>query len=166
VQYRCAVTTSLAVARGGGARGWPPYLLVTQRYLRGLAAELSNYTGVADPPADVPDAPRTERTGWYEALLSGIRAGVRGIADDELREQLRNHQILVHFLREFDIMGPRLEAMDREDRASTLGVGAVDGAGLGQLAEAAGRDADEGVLRYLFRRRRRQAHLWRTLLDR
>ena len=28
VDYRCAVTTSLAVSRGGGARGWAPYLLV------------------------------------------------------------------------------------------------------------------------------------------
>ena len=32
VYYRCAVTAALAVSRGGGARGWFPYLLALQRF--------------------------------------------------------------------------------------------------------------------------------------
>ena len=58
VDYRCAVTTSLAVSRGGGARGWAPYLLVTERYVLGLADRLAALLGVvetADLPAVVAD---------------------------------------------------------------------------------------------------------------
>jgi aminoglycoside phosphotransferase (APT) family kinase protein len=166
VQYRCAVTTSLAVARGGGARGWPPYLLVTQRYLRGLARELSDYMNVFDEPVDLPEIGSTERTSWYDAVLAAIRAGVRGIADPQLREETRNHQILVHYLRAYDLIGPTIAELDADDGARSLGLDTRDAVSLGAFAEAAGITGDEAVLKYLLRRRRRQGHLWLTLLDR
>ena len=49
VDYRCAVTTSLAVSRGGGARGWAPYLLVTERYVLELADRMAGLLGVVEP---------------------------------------------------------------------------------------------------------------------
>ena len=166
VQYRCAVTTSLAVARGGGARGWPPYLLVTERYIRGIAAELSSFTGVPDTPVALPDPSPTARTSWYDALLQGIRVGVRGIPDESLRETTRNHQILVHYLRAYDLFGPEIEALEAADARDSLGIEGSDVDKLGQLAQDGGTDGDETVLSYLLRRARRQAGLWRTLLER
>jgi aminoglycoside phosphotransferase (APT) family kinase protein len=166
VQYRCAVTTSLAVARGGGARGWPPYLLVTERYIRGIAAELSSLTGVPDTPVALPDPVPTTRTPWYDALLQGIRAGVRGIAAEALRESTRNHQILVHYLRAYDRLGPEIEALEAADARHSLGLEGSHVDKLGQLAHDAGTAGDEAVLSYLLRRARRQAGLWLTLLQR
>ena len=166
VQYRCAVTTSLAVARGGGARGWPPYLLVTERYIRGIAAELSNLSGVPDTPVVLPDPSPTARTTWYDILLEGIRAGVRGIPDESLRETTRNHQILVHYLRAYDRLGPQIEAFEVVDAQHSLGIEASDVDKLSRLAEEAGTVGDESVLSYLLRRARRQAGLWTTLLER
>ena len=166
VQYRCAVTTSLAVARGGGARGWPPYLLVTERYIRGIAAELSSLTGVPDTPVAVPDPPATPRTSWYDALLQGIKAGVRGIPDESLRDGTRNHQILVHYLRAYDRLGPEIQALEAADLQHSLGIAATDLDKLGQLAQEGGTAGDRAVLSYLLRRARRQAALWRTLLER
>ncbi len=152
VQYRCAVTTSLAVSRGGGARGWAPYLLVTERYIRGVARELSRLTGVADPGVRLPDPPPTPRTPLYDALLAGIRAGVRGIPDASLREETRNHQILVHYLRAHDRLGPEIEALEAEDAREALGVDADDPVRVGRAADEAGAAGDPSVLRYLLRR--------------
>jgi hypothetical protein len=166
VQYRCAVTTSLAVARGGGARGWAPYLLVTQRYLRGLAREMCSYTGASDQPVELPEPTDTERTSWYDALLSGIRAGVRGIGDPALREETRNHQIFVHYLRAYDSMGPELARLEGADCVASTGIDAQDLPALDAAASRAGTDGDIDVLRYLLRRRQRIAHLWRTVIDR
>ena len=85
VDYRCAVTTSLAVSRGGGARGWAPYLLVTERYVLGLADRLSGLLGVVENVA-VPEVSPTARTPSYDHLLDGIRAAVRDIDDVDARE--------------------------------------------------------------------------------
>ena len=49
VRYRCVITTTLAAARGGGARGWAPYLMATERFLRETAATLSDCLGVHEP---------------------------------------------------------------------------------------------------------------------
>ena len=166
VQYRCAVTTSLAVARGGGARGWAPYLLVTQRYLRGIATELSSYTGVVDEPVELPDPPPTDRTAWYDSLMEAIRAGVRGIGDPELKQDTRNHQILVHYLRAYDLMGPRIAELEREDCLAVTGLDPAEAQQLETASREAGAAGDTEMLRYLSRRRRRQAHLWRTVMDR
>jgi aminoglycoside phosphotransferase (APT) family kinase protein len=166
VQYRCAVTTSMAVARGGGARGWAPYLLVTQRYLRGAAAKLCSVVGVSDPAVDLPPSVDTARTGWYDALLTGIRAGVKAIPDPEAREETRNQQILVHYLRAYDRVGRELEALDRADCLASVGLAANDVVSLGRVADEGGRAGDRSVLAYLLRRRRRQGALWASLLDR
>ncbi len=127
VDYRCAVTTSLAVSRGGGARGWAPYLLVTERYVLGLADRLSALLGIVEP-ADVPVVTPTARTPSYDHLLDGIRAATRGVDDEALRESTRNLQILVHYLRAYDEIGAEIEALDRADRAATLGADALDDA--------------------------------------
>ncbi|HUZ08731.1 MAG TPA: phosphotransferase family protein [Acidimicrobiales bacterium] len=165
VQYRCAITTTLAVTRGGGARGWAPYLMVTERYLQGTAAALSAYLGVDEPPVQLPEGAPTDRTPWYDHLLEGIRAGVRGIADEDLREHTRNEQILVHYLRAYDRLGHDLDALDRVDLEAT-GIDPDDPGALRAAAEAGGEAADETLLRYLLRRSQRRRTLWATLLDR
>jgi aminoglycoside phosphotransferase (APT) family kinase protein len=164
VQYRCAVTTSLAVARGGGARGWAPYLLVTQRYLLGLAATLAAYIGVEGPRSRAPDQPVTARTPLYDALLTGLRAAVKAVEEPDTREATRNLQILVHYLRAYDRAGSEVADEDHQDRRDTLGARAD--ADLGIIAEESGAAADPKVLGYLMRRTQRNARLWASLLDR
>ena len=85
VDYRCAVTTSLAVSRGGGARAGAPYLLVTERYVLELADRMAELLGVVEP-ATVPTVTPTARTALYDHLLDGVRAATRGVDDVELRE--------------------------------------------------------------------------------
>jgi len=166
VQYRCAVTTSLAVARGGGARGLAPYLLVTERYLVGLAAALSSYLSVAEEVVVPPNPGPSVRTAYYDHLMDGLRLGVRGIEDPDLREETRNLQILVHYLRAHDRIGRDVEEEETEDLRGTLGIAPDDQDALAEIVESAGRSADENVLRYLLRRTQRGAMLWQTVLER
>jgi hypothetical protein len=161
VDYRCAVTTSLAVSRGGGARGWAPYLLVTERYVLELADRMARLLGVEEPPEPIAVTP-TARTPLYDHLLDGVRAATRGIDDVELRESTRNLQILVHYLRAYDEVGADIEALDRADRSHTLGTDALDDA----IIERAGVAGDEDAFRYLYRRVQRERALWSTLLER
>jgi aminoglycoside phosphotransferase (APT) family kinase protein len=165
VDYRCAVTTSLAVGRGGGARGWAPYLLQTQRYLDGIAERLAALAGLDRPPLDDPDPPPTPRTPMFDQLLESIRAAVRAIDDDEIRTATRNDQILVHYLRAHDRLGVVLEQSDRADRRAVAGI-PDDHRALVEHAAAAGATGDVEALAYLLRRQRRDRLLWRTLLDR
>ncbi len=165
VDYRCAVTTSLAVSRGGGARGWPPYLLVTQRYVADLARRMSGLLGIEEV-ADVPPVEPSPRTPSYDALLEGIRVAVKHLDDPDLREHTRNLQILVHYLRAYDQIGPQVDELDRRDRVATMGADALDDAQFAALVTRAGADADEAVFRYLLRRSARQRALWASLLDR
>ncbi len=165
VDYRCAVTTSLAVRRGGGARGWAPYLLATQRFLDGLATRLRDQVAIASAPTATVPRDASPRTEIYDELLAGVRAAVAQL-DDDAREQTRNLQILVRYLRAFDRFGGPLDAEDLADRQSTLGADAADDARLGDLAERAGRATDATVLAYLLRRHDRRRQLWAELLDR
>ena len=165
VDYRCAVTTSLAVSRGGGARGWAAYLLVTERYIVGLAARLSELLGLTEW-VELPDLEPSARTRYFDALLDGIRLAVRSLDDPQLREQTRDIQILVHYLRAYDEVGARLDELDRADRVATLGPHALDDARFRELVKQAGADADESTFRYLLRRTARQRLLWSSLLDR
>ena len=160
------MTTSLAVSRGGGARGWAPYLLVTERYVLGLADRLSGLLGIAES-AELPVATPTVRTASYDHLLDGIRTATRAIDDDDvLRESTRNLQILVHYLRAYDEIGADLEELDRADRAATLGPDTLDESRFDEVVEHAGAAADEPTFRYLLRRTQRERLLWATLLDR
>jgi len=165
VQYRCAVTTSLAVSRGGGARGWFPYVLVTQRYLLGLTDALARVTGITEPAPELPEPAVTARTSWYDQAIADVREAVRGIPEPALKEQTRNLIIPLQFLRAFDQSGPALDGLDRADMERTFGapLGTTE---LAQAMEGAGARADERAFRYLTRRTRRNAMLWAALLDR
>ena len=162
VQYRCAITTSLAVA-GGGARGWAPYLLVTQRYLAGIAAGLCRITETADAEPFEPASPASPRSALYDRLLDDVRAAVKSIEDIEVREATRNSQILVHLLRAADRYGAELDVAEHADAQATFGSSAQPSRA---DIETAGSMGDRNLLGYLLRRRRRQALLWRTLTDR
>ena len=155
VDYRCAVTTSLAVSRGGGARGWAPYLLVTERYVLELADRMARLLGVVEP-AEPPSLTTTARTRLYDHLLDGVRAATRGIDDVELRESTRNLQILVHYLRAYDELGADIEALDRADRRETLGADSLDDARFAAVVERAGAAGDEDAFSYLYRRVQRE----------
>jgi aminoglycoside phosphotransferase (APT) family kinase protein len=165
VDFRCAVTTSLAVGRGGGARGWAPYVLQTQRYLDGIAVRIASSAGVELPHADAAVCSATERTAMYDQVLSTIRTAARALDDPELATATRNDQILVHYLRAHDQIGLDLAAEDATDQRSILG-SELDGRALTERASAAGEQGDPEVLRYLLRRHQRNRQLWSTLLDR
>jgi len=165
VDYRCAITTSLAVAKGGGARGLPPYLLVTARYVTALAAKMSGLLGLTEStPVSTPES--TPRTPYFDALLDGIRSAVRELDDPELREETRNLQILVHYLRAHDQLGAKVAERDRTDRISTIGDEALDPQRFRAMVEDAGKSGDEVMFRYLLRKTARERQLWVTLLDR
>ncbi|MBW8827180.1 MAG: phosphotransferase [Acidobacteria bacterium] len=165
VQYRCVITTSLAVSRGGGARGWPPYLLVTERYLLALAAGLSRYAGVEEAHPVVPDVAETPRSAWYDALMSSLRAAVKALPDPEQAEDTRNHQILVHYLRAYDRIGGTIDELNLHDLHESLGV-VGEGSEFDKVVEDAGAAGDESALRFLLRRTYRNALLWQSILER
>jgi len=165
VDYRCAVTTSLAVSRGSGARGFAPYLLVTQRYIVDLAARMSELIGVTDSP-EVPDLEATPRTPYFDTLLDGIRTAVRELDEPELRETTRNLQILLHFLRAYDMVGHETAVRDHADRIETFGSEALDEERFRVITEDAGTTGDETTWRYLLRRAARNQALWASLLER
>jgi hypothetical protein len=165
VDYRCAITTSLAVAKGGGARGLPPYLLVTERYVTALAAKMSGLLGV-DESTEVSTTDSTPRTPYYDALLSGIRTAVHALDDPELREATRNLQILVHYLRAHDQSGADVAERDRADRVTSIGQEALNEKRFRTMVEDAGASGDEVMFRYLLRKVARERQLWVTLLDR
>lgn len=164
VDYRCAVTTSLAVARGGGTKGLAPYLMVTHQYLDGIARRIAALADV-DAPEEQVDAPATAREPMYDQLLADIRAAVRHIPDQAVREATRNAQIFVHHLRGHDRYGPEVDRLDREDRHRSLGAGVDDPALLVVAAQAGARGEGE-VLAYLLRRQRRRGALWESLVER
>ena len=166
VYYRCAVTSALAVARGGGARGWFPYLLVLQRFYASLGDALTRVTGVSESSVVWPEVPETPRTPWYDRVIEGIRAGVRGIEDIELREQTRNLQIAFNYLRAYDRLGARTEELEEADRVASLGIGLGDAATFEKAVDEGGAAGDEPTLRYLLRRSQRQRALWKSLLER
>ena len=165
VPYRCYVISAIAAARGGGARGYPPYLLVAQRFLDRMAGHIASLTGVDEAPPDLPTADETARTPWFDQLVETLRAGARAIDDTDTAARVRDAQILVHVLRQHDRVGDRLDAAEAADAAAVVGVGPHDPA-LAEAAEAAGRDGGEAVLRYLLRRRARDHERWRTILER
>jgi len=165
VDYRCAITTSLAVAKGGGARGLPPYLLVTERYVTALAAKMSGLLGVTES-TEVPTTGSTPRTLYFDMLLDGIRSAVRALDDPELREETRNLQILVHYLRAHDQLGAEVAERDRADRIGSIGHEALNQQRFRAMVEDAGASGDQVMFRYLLRKTARQRQLWVTLLDR
>ena len=104
VEYRCAITTSLAVTRGGGARGFAPYLMVTHRYLDGLARRIRALTGVEVEPTEVsvestPQRPLfdqlgiadvvTERSDTVLSIELGDRLAVLVVCSKVVDEDLR-----------------------------------------------------------------------------
>lgn len=165
VDYRCAITTSLAVSRGGGARGWAPYLMVTARYLDELASRMAGLLGVTET-ADLPAVESTPRTSYFDSLLDGIRSAVKNLDDVEVREQTRNLQILVRYLRAHDQVGAEIEELDRADRLSTMGPDSSDKKRFAMMIDQAGKTGDAGVFGYLVRRTAREHLLWASLLDR
>jgi aminoglycoside phosphotransferase (APT) family kinase protein len=161
VDYRCAITTSLAVTRGGGARGFAPYLMVTHRYLDGVARRIGALTGVEDDQTEVSVEP-TPQGPLFDQLLADVRTAVKSIEDHEVRERTRNAQIFVHYLRAHDRYGETIAELDRRDRAVSLGDD-IGEAELVDIATKAGERADLAVLAYLIRRQHRRDALWQTL---
>ena len=139
---------------------------MTQRFLLRIAELLSQHLGVSEPAVELPDVPETPRTSWYDNAMDGIRAGVRGIPDPELREATRNVQILMHYLRAYDRIGRQLDDVDWNDRAASLGTEPDDEAAFRRAVEEGGAVGDETCLRYLLRRGQRQAALWESVLSR
>jgi hypothetical protein len=164
VDFRCAITTTLAVERGGGARGFAPYLLATQRYLAALARGLGELEDLAVPAQSLP-APETARDALFAALLDDVRRAARSLDDGCLQERTRDAQILVHHLRACDRYGDVVDREDMADRRRSLGAD-VDDDGLTRLAQLAGKDDDREVLAYLLRRQQRRNLLWQPLLER
>jgi aminoglycoside phosphotransferase (APT) family kinase protein len=166
VQYRCVITTGLAVSRGGGARGWPPYLLVTQRYMRTLARLLALRLGAEQPPPLLPTTVEsTPRSAWYDALMNALRKAVKALDDTDLAEDTRNHQILVHYLRAYDRIGSTVDSENADDVQKTMGM-ATDDEEFPKRVEDAGAAGDTGVLAMLLRCHGRNWLLWQSLLDR
>ena len=120
VDYRCAVTTSLAVRRGGGARGWAPYLLATQRFLDGLATRLRDQVPVASAPTAT--VPRTCRRAPRSTTNCRPGSEPRSHSSTTTRaSRPADLQILVRYLRAFDRFGGPLDAEDLADRQASLG---------------------------------------------
>ena len=167
VDYRCAVTTSLAVSRGGGARGGRRTSSSPSATCSGSPIGWRGCSASSSPPK-CRSATRDARTPLYDHLLDGIRAATRGIDDVELRESTRNLQILVHYLRAYDEIGAEVEALDRADRRRDARRRCA------RRRRASPRSSNRqaptvtsDTFRYLLpSRAQRERLLWATLLDR
>ncbi len=122
-------------------------------------------TGVEAPTVEIPADRDTPRSAFYDDLRATLRRAVRAIDDPPVRDDTRNAQILVAYLRDHDRFGADIEALDRVDLATSLGLTGGD-AELAAVAARAGAAGDPAVLAYLLRRRARRATLWRSVLDR
>lgn len=161
VQFRCAVTSSLA-ATYGGARGRAPYLLATRRFLLKLGDALAKLAGIVVPEPSLPDPPDTPRAAWFDHVDDYVRMGPRGT--EEERTARREARILLTYLRDYDRRGPALAEAERDDRLAVLGID-DEGSALIDAVERAGASQDAEVLGYLLRRGHRQAAPWSALLD-
>lgn len=130
-----------------------------------IAGRFADLEEVAVEHAGDQPAAETPRTAIYGQIIEAIRAATRGIDDPGLRETTRDSQILVHYLRAYDRIGVDMAEADLSDQQQTFGSRMIPDDLIGRARDA-GRSGDPDVLAYLLRRRRREAALWRTLLER
>lgn len=170
VRLRCAITTGVTIAAGGGALGLVNYLGPHHRFLvelgRGIAqaaglepagGELELARDVAPHPADMPANARL-----LDEAIAGLEAEVLpALAEPGPKLRARGAAKLLRHQRAVELHGSALSEAEQQDRSAVLGR-AVDDAALAPLAADAGRAGDLEVLGLLVRSASRAAYLWET----
>jgi aminoglycoside phosphotransferase (APT) family kinase protein len=163
VQLRCAITTALALAQGGGALGLAGYLVVHHRYLLDTLRSIAQVEGVAVGDPTRPDVGPTRRTPLYDRAVADLEQGLLPtLQRPEDKLHARSAATLLRHLRGADRFGAALDGEERADLVDLLGPGEHDPTGPAIQAAAAGggTTSDPAVLRHLVRRATRAWWLW------
>jgi aminoglycoside phosphotransferase (APT) family kinase protein len=158
---RCAISTSIAITRGGSVVGLAGYQTVHHRLLEQLAQAVADASDLVVDPCSPPVAEDTPQTPLYEYALADIVEGVLpALPTREARLRARSAATLLRHLEAVDRLGPRLAEAERAERADLLGEAGGDDALIRKVADEAGAADDGRVLTYLAHRVKRAAALW------
>lgn len=164
VRLRCALTTTMTIARGGGALGLTAYLPPHHRFHVELAATLAAAIAPGDATSfdDAADLDATTVAAIDEAPeLGALRESVANALDPAARLRARDRLVEAEHSMIVEREGARLDAAERRDLRTTFGSD-IAGSELTRTAIESAAEADRDVLAYLARRARRRALPWAT----
>lgn len=162
VYLRCAVTTAMAIVRGGGALGVAAYSAPHYRFLVQLAGALGEATGAQLVGIDRPIAIATAASPLYDRAIDGLRTDVLpSLRDRPARLAARGALLVLEHERVAHQLRDPLAEMERRDRVATFGTRCTD-AEIQVACTEAGRTAAPDVVSYLLRRAQRGLVPWAT----
>ncbi len=162
VQLRCALTTAMTLARGGGALGYIAYRAPHHRFLLQLGCCLAAVMDVAFDPIDPPEGDSSIDTSLHDHAIEGLVADViPSLTDPTVKLRTRASLLTLEHLRARDRLSDEVRRLESEDRRATIGR-EVDDRELVDLATRAGAVGDPSVLGLLVRRAQRDLASWAT----
>ena len=164
VQVRCAVTTAMTIARGGGAMGLSGYRVAHRRFIRESLQSIADATGsVIRRPDPIPRV-ATSSTPLFDEALGEVRDSLIASLRGEQKLHARSLETLIAHLRTRDLIGVDVDAANERDleEALTAGgsVGSANAEGLCRILREAGSTADPSMLGCLLRAAIRNEWLW------
>jgi aminoglycoside phosphotransferase (APT) family kinase protein len=140
------------------------YLGQARLALQGMAEAMQ----VDLPGLDVPEPVRTSRSSAHETLVTGLRQRRDSASDPVAAYEAERSLRVAEYLERAELLGPVIEAREREDLSSLLGPSAEIGpeadAALESLVLTAGPERDEELLAYFHRRTLREHELFRPAM--
>lgn len=151
--HRAFVSTRVTIIRHRNVTGLPGNSIVSRALNRRLlVTALAEAEHIALPPAARPEAPPTERTWLYDAIIEDMRAEIADIAaEGTVVAAAKNAAKVMKYLRDVDRLGATIEARDRAELAALLGAEPASAAeGMAALLAAmhAGRVSFADVIRF------------------
>ena len=161
VYLRCAITTGVTIARGGGAVGLGAYHAPHHRFLIQLGAALADAMDVDVPAPDLPD-PGDGSAPTHDHAIAGLRDVVLpAVPDADTKLRARAALLVLEHDRAATAIGPELDADQQDDDRRTFG-GAPGADEFLRIAAEAGAEGDVEILGYLWRSAHRSARCWQT----
>ncbi|MEO7429729.1 MAG: phosphotransferase family protein [Acidimicrobiales bacterium] len=160
VHLRCAITTALAIERGGSL-GVAAYEAPHHRFLVQLASALGDATGTALEVIERPIA--VARAPHYDRAIEGLRSEVLpALRDRPAKLAARAALLALEHAREVARVGSQLAELERQDARETFGSDASSADAIAAVCAEAGEVAAPEVLAYLLRRAQRRLMPWAT----
>ena len=169
VQVRCAVTTAMTIAHGGGAMGLYGYQVAHRRFVRSALQAIADASSVVVAPPDRPRTMATSNTPAFDEALTELRDGVIGSLRGESKLHARSVETLIGHLRARDLIGDTVARANASERAAVFGACPVDGLSgdddFRRHVRQAGAAADPKVLGCLLRSAIRSEWLWTDVAE-
>ena len=160
VQLRCAVTTAMTIAHGGGAMGVSGYRVAHSRFVRQCLQAIADATGAVVEQPVKPCATGTPRSPFFDEALAEIDNGLIPALRGEAKLRARSARTLLAHLRARDMVGDQLDHASGDDMHTTFAGEQNDTARISAMAASAGNRGDVSVLACLLRRAIRNEWLW------